>query len=166
MTVIAAKVGKKGIVMSCDSQMSRGWHTKSTGYQDKIIEGSDFMIGVSGSALLMPLLTMYAKNHPIGEGGIDRVTEWCLEFLDFCKKKTDSWNQNGQLILAHHSGLYAIEEWLPLKVSDFCATGSGYQYAEAAMYLGKTTSEAVDVAIHMAYGCGGDVVTKEIALAP
>lgn len=164
MTVIAAKVEENHIVMSCDSQVSRGWHKKSTGYPVKIIDGSDFIIGASGAAVLMPLLSAYSKNHQIGDGGADRIIEWCFEFLEFCKKKTDSWNQEGQLILAHGSGLFVIEQWLPLKIDDFCAVGSGFQYAEAAMYLGKTTEEAVDVAIHMDYGCGGDTVTKKIKL--
>lgn len=112
--------------------------------------------------MLIPLLVIYSKNHPVGEGGVTRLTEWRTEFLDFCKKRTGSWDQDGSLIIAHRTGSYAIEDWLPLEIDDFCATGSGYQHAEAAMYLGHDTEAVVDVAVNMAYGCGGDVVTKGI----
>lgn len=164
MTVIAAKIENKKIVISCDSRFTKGFHGRNSGYQDKIIEGQDFIIGISGSALLIPLLIMYSKNHPIGDGEIERITEWCFEFLEFSKKKTDSWDQEGQLIIGHKSGLFIIENWLPLKINDFCAVGSGYQHAEAAMYLNASTIEAVDVAINMAYGCGGNITTKKIDL--
>jgi ATP-dependent protease HslVU (ClpYQ) peptidase subunit len=164
MTVIAAKIEKNKIHISCDSQVSRGNHKKKTGFPGKIVTGSDFFVGVSGDALLVPLLTAYSKNHPIGGGGEERVIEWGFEFLDFCKKRTDSWEQEGELILCHHSGLFLIYDWLPLKIEDFCAVGAGFQHAEAAMCLGKSTHEAVDVAINLAFGCGGDITTENITL--
>jgi len=165
VTVIAARVNGQCIEMSADSQFTRcGGHKNNTGLTEKIIRGSDFVIGVSGEALLLTLVSMYAKNHPVGDGGVDRVTEWGLEFLEYCRKKTDSWDQHGSLLLAHKSGLYAVYDWIPLVVTDFWAIGSGLQYAETAMYLGHSTEEAVLVAIQMAYGCGGNVVTEQIEL--
>ena len=53
--------------------MSRGWHKKSTGYPEKLVRGVDFVAGISGDASVIVLLSMYAKNHPIGIGGTDRV---------------------------------------------------------------------------------------------
>ena len=43
------------------------------------------------------------------------------------------------------------------------AIGSGSEYAEAAMYLGKTAREAVAVAIALDSGCGNGV--DELVLA-
>jgi len=157
MTAIAAKVYPGRIVMACDSRMSRGYHGKDTGYPRKIIRGSDFLVGVSGSAIVVPLLAAYAKNHSIGEGGDIRIAEWCFEFLEFCKKYTGDWKQDATLLLAHKSGLYGIEDWLPLPVADWEAVGSGFMHAEAALYMGADPVEAVEVAIKMAYGCGGEV---------
>jgi len=164
MTVIAAKIIKNEISMSCDSQISRGWHKKSTGYPDKIITGDDFILGVSGSAMVLPLLMVYSKNHKIGVGDEDRIIEWGSEFLDYCKKKTGSWDQSCSMILAHNSGLFMIEDWLPLRIKDFCATGSGYKHAESALYLGESTESAVSVAIALADGCGGEIITKKVTL--
>lgn len=165
MTVIAARVESDRIVMACDSRVSRGWHGKNTGYPSKIIAGSDFAVGASGSAMVAPLLAAYAKDHGIGSGGDLRVTEWCFEFLEFCKKHTGEFKQDAHLLLAHKSGLYSIYEWLPVRVSDYCAIGSGFEHAEAAMYLGRSPEEACDVAINMAFGCGGDIKTHEVMLA-
>jgi hypothetical protein len=114
--------------------------------------------------MVLPLLTVYAKDHAIGSGGEARITEWLFEFLGFCKSKTEEWNQDADLLLAHGRGLFAVEDWLPLRVTDFAATGSGYQHAEAAMYLGHSPRDAVRTAIAMAYGCGGEIVEDVVAL--
>jgi ATP-dependent protease HslVU (ClpYQ) peptidase subunit len=163
VTVIAAKVYDDKIVMSCDSMATRGYHHRKSGFPEKIIEGQDFLAGVCGDASVMSLLMMFAKNHPIGEGGVARVVEWCAEFLEFAKNKTDSWGGDASLVLAHRTGLFIIDGWIPLAVKDWCAHGSGYQHAEAALYLGHDTEKAVDVAVNMAYGCGGNIVTKSIS---
>ena len=165
MTVIAAKIHEDSIKMSCDSMVSRGWHKKTSGYPEKIIEGRDFIVGMAGICTTKALLTMYSKNHPIGEGSIDRIVEWGTEFLDYVKKKTGNWDStDSTLLLAHVSGLYMIESWLPIEISDWCAIGSGYQHAEAALYLGHDTEKAVDVAVNLEYGCGGKIITKSLSL--
>jgi ATP-dependent protease HslVU (ClpYQ) peptidase subunit len=165
MTAIAAKVEAGKIVMACDSQYSRGWHGKKTGYPEKIVLGSDFAAGVSGNAAVIPMLAAYAKDHGIGSGGDLRIAEWCFEFLGFCKKHTGEWKQEAHLLIAHCSGLYTVHDWLPLQIKDYCAIGSGFEHAEAALYLGKSPAEAVGVAVNMAYGCGGDIVSHEILLS-
>jgi len=162
MTVLAAKIYNDRIQISCDSMVSRGWHKKTTGYPDKIIEGSDFIAGVCGDATAMSLLIMYSKNHPVGVGGLDRIVEWCSEFLEFVKKKTNNWGIDSSLILVHKSGLFMIEDWIPMQINDWCAHGSGYKHAEAALFLGHDTDKAVDVAINLAYGCGGKIITRSI----
>jgi 20S proteasome alpha/beta subunit len=42
------------------------------------------------------------------------------------------------------------------------AIGSGRDYAEAAMFLGKTAREAVEVACHFDNGCGNGIDTLEL----
>jgi ATP-dependent protease HslVU (ClpYQ) peptidase subunit len=110
------------------------------------------------------MLAAYAKDHSIGSGGELRIAEWCFEFLGFCKKHTGEWKQDASLLVAHHSGLYAVEDWMPIGVTDYCAIGSGFEHAEAAMYLGKTPAEAADVAINMSFGCGGKIVERTVDL--
>lgn len=51
----------------------------------------------------------------------------------------------------------------PLMVDDKTfAIGSGSEYAEAALYLGKTAREAVEVAIALNSGCGNGIDTLEL----
>lgn len=167
MTVIAAKIEKDKIVMSCDSLVTRGWHSKSTGYDDKIIVGPDFLIGIAGLARTSALMQVFSKNHPLASGSLERMVEWCYEFTEYCNKHVKKWDQNANnCILAHEKRLVILENWTPLEVTDYCAIGSGYQHAEAAMYLGCSTREAVDVAINMAYGCGGNIITRSIDYNP
>lgn len=51
---------------------------------------------------------------------------------------------------------------------DHIAIGSGREFARAAMYLGKTAREAVEVACALSTGCGNgiDTMTLEIATQP
>lgn len=162
MTVIAAKVYDDKIEMSCDSMVTRGYHSKSTGFPPKIIEGSDFIIGFAGDAKILPLLMLFSKNHPICEGNEGRILEWLSELLDFAKSKTSNYSYDCQLLIAHKSGLFMVHDWHPIRVEDFAAIGSGYQYAESALFLGNDTIKACDVAMNFAYGCGGKITTKTI----
>lgn len=52
----------------------------------------------------------------------------------------------------------------PLVIEDKTfAIGSGSEYADAAMYLGKSAREAVEVAIALDSGCGNGIDTLELA---
>ena len=164
MTVIAAKVYDDKIVMSCDSQISRGYNKRNNVMPSKVIKGTDFLVGLCGDATLITFLHMFSKNHPIGDGEEAAVIDWIVEFLEFIKKKTGNWHATGnnQLLIAHKSGLYVIVDWAPIKVKDWYAIGSGFEYAEAALYLGRDTKTAVDVANELCYGCGGNIETFEL----
>lgn len=167
MTVIAAKVFNDKIEMSCDSAGTRGWHSRNNFMPSKVIKGQDFLVGLCGSATLITFLHMFSKNHPIGDGEEAAVIDWIVEFLEFIKKKTGSWHNtknSDQLIIAHKSGLYTIENWAPIKVKDWHAIGSGFEYAESAFYLGHNTEKAVEVANNFCFGCGGDIETFELAI--
>ena len=62
--------------------------------------------------------------------------------------------QPDKTILKYERGPY------PFKIeSPFYATGSGRDYAMAAMHLGKNAREAVEVAIALDSGCGNGVDT-------
>lgn len=53
---------------------------------------------------------------------------------------------------------------LPIWIEDgFAAIGSGRDFALAAMYLGKTAREAVEIACHFETGCGNGVDVLEAA---
>lgn len=50
----------------------------------------------------------------------------------------------------------------PVRYEDhFCAIGSGREYAMAAMHLGKSAREAVEVAIALDAGCGNGIDVLE-----
>ena len=57
---------------------------------------------------------------------------------------------------------YYDENLIESKVSAPYAIGSGCQYAMAAMYLGKSAKEAVDVAKEFDESCGGKTVVYKI----
>lgn len=61
-------------------------------------------------------------------------------------------------ILVYASGPFPME-----MVAQQCAFGSGRDYAEAAMYLGKSAREAVEVACVFQTDCGLGVDVLEVA---
>lgn len=51
----------------------------------------------------------------------------------------------------------------PMVIEEICfAIGCGSEYADAALYLGKTAREAVEVAIALDSGCGNGIDTLEL----
>ena len=63
------------------------------------------------------------------------------------------------LVVVDKDGLVFYERTpYPIRCEDpFWACGSGRDYALAAMYLGKSAREAVDVACHFDTGCGNGI---------
>jgi len=161
MPVVAAKVYKNEIVMSCDSQLTSGEHQKSTGYQSNIIYGDNMIVAVVHNAVFGTLLRIVAETHTIETGSLVGVLEWCDHYRKFLDIRYQEYTKP-DILIGHSSGLYYAENFVPVLVSDYAAIGSGHIYAEVAMELDHNTQDAVLVATRMCDDCSGDVNTARI----
>lgn len=84
-----------------------------------------------------------------------RITEQFPE----SQRHKDDWQP---LIVIELNGALSLYERTPFPVryeSKCMAIGSGRKYAKAALHLGKTASEAVEVACALDIGCGNGIDT-------
>ncbi|HEX3156721.1 MAG TPA: hypothetical protein VHV32_18980 [Candidatus Angelobacter sp.] len=73
-----------------------------------------------------------------------------------CQKDKDLWSR---LIVVNKAGVWFYERQpLPVRVEDaYAAWGSGRDFALAALRLGKSAVEAVEIACHFDSGCGNGI---------
>lgn len=117
------------------------------------------------------LVRTVTKIHRVGDvlvGGsgdlafVAQMVEWVRggrkpEAYPADQRHKDDWQP---CIVIEADGTPAIYERTPhpIRYEDrFCAIGSGRDYAMAAMHLGKTAREAVEVACALDAGCGNGV---------
>ena len=78
------------------------------------------------------------------------------------QRDKDEWQT---LLVIEADGTISLYERTPHPVryeQQFVAIGSGREYARAAMYLGKSSVEAVQVACALDAGCGNGIDTLEL----
>jgi hypothetical protein len=79
-----------------------------------------------------------------------------------CQKDKDDW---ARLIVADQYGVKLYERYpVAIRIEDeFSAWGSGRDFAIAALYLGKTAREAVEVACALSIGCGNGITELNLS---
>lgn len=142
MTVVAWD----GVTLAADKQTSDvGLRLKTT----KAVRIGNLLVAGSGDA------------HRIRE-----MHEWVAggrKKEDLPSFQRDSGTSVNLMVIEAGRILHYGTSHLPLVIEDkFSAMGSGRDYALAAMYLGKTAKEAVEVAIHFETGCGNGVDVLEL----
>ena len=146
MTTIAAKVSKGLIEMASDSQLT-GSHIAQHTYR-KVFECNGALIGISGgAAACADFVEWYSK-------GAKRK-----KFPESCQDEDSGcW-----ALVARKTGC-AIYECSPVPVSTgkIAATGSGGDFAIAAMLAGADVSEAVKIAAKLDPFTGGRVTAKRL----
>jgi len=115
----------------------------------KIFRIRDSLVGIAGD----------------GAQGMDMV-EWyragCdVEKFPIAQRDKDQW---ATVVVVKPDGLWLYERTpVMMRIEDaIYATGSGRDYALAAMHLGKSAAEAVEIACLFDIGCGNGVDTLEL----
>ena len=82
-----------------------------------------------------------------------------------CQKDKDIWSR---LVVVNSLGAWFYERQpVVIRVEDpFMAWGAGRDFALAALYLGKTAAEAVEIACHFDSSCGNGVDVLELRDGP
>lgn len=161
MTTIVGVNHNDHIELVADSQISVGamrWGGIKN-RSGKIFEVNDMIVGGSGVLSEITLLHMFAKTHSIGEGGLDKVMEWMLEFSDWAKKKANIDSLTNTYLIGHRSGLYNVNEITPELIDTYEAIGSGWKYAYTALHLQHSAERAVEIACELD-NFSGDPITR------
>ena len=116
----------------------------------KIRRIGDLMVGGSGESSFIGAMVEWVKNGRVP--------------ADFPKSQADKDDWQPVLVIEADGtpSLYERTQY-PIRHEQRCiAIGSGREYAMAAMHLGKTAREAVEVAIELDCGCGNGIDTLEL----
>lgn len=107
----------------------------------------------------------------LGAAGNSNICEALRRWFEAGAKAEDfpDKDKTSHLLVIHPDGKTDFYDghWVPVTFeSKRVAIGSGRDYAEAAMYLGKNAVEAVNVAIHFDSSCGNGMDTLEFEVSP
>lgn len=135
-----------GKTLAADKRVSFGTSISTT---TKIHRINGMLVGCAGGAAQGASCIQWVRD------GMDRS-----QYPDAQKEDSCS------LLIIHPDGAIHYYSKTPDPLAIECKTfaiGSGSEYADAALYLGKTAIEAVEVAIALDSGCGNGIDTLELA---
>lgn len=135
-----------GVTLAADKRVSFGTEFSTT---TKIHRIDGMLVGAAGDAVLGCTCIQWVRD------GMDKSKYPDAQRADPCSL----------LVIQPDGSIHFYGRTPdPLIIEDRCFTmGSGGEYAHAAMYLGKTAREAVEVAIALDSACGNGI--DELRLA-
>lgn len=153
MSVVAAKVYEKEIIMAADSILVKGWSKRNSNFA-KIAEINDMIVGGTGSAQEMSMMWHYMQTHKPASATEKDVLTFIIEFSKWKGDMGGGSNLENAYLLAYKEHLFEIEYMFVHEILDYVAIGAGEDFASAALYLGHSPQEAVKVACDLScYVC-------------
>lgn len=142
-------VAYDGKTMAADTLATDPWGLKET-FRDKIWQNHYLLIGCAGDAgQIASWLRTLRTDQRMSALLADGYPPFVIDKNDPALLVVD---RLSGAIYRHASGCFLALD------RTFFAIGSGRDYALAAMHLGKTAREAVEVAMHFDNSTGGEVV--------
>ncbi len=164
MSVVAAKIYDKKIVIGADSQSTSYWHNKNL--TNKIYKvSSKFVIGGVGYTAHNQLMRLFCEtNKPASSRERDILHFFVSYHEDMLKRDKDYMPYNSWLIVFDGKCYQVTDDLMIGKITDFDAIGSGHEFAKSALYLGHTVKEAIKVACDLTVYCGEPIEIFEVAI--
>ncbi|MEZ4703154.1 MAG: hypothetical protein R2834_22695 [Rhodothermales bacterium] len=160
MSVVACRILESGgYEIASDSISVRGFtQTKSDNSKfSKLFEENGLVIGGVGSAKEIALMQLYCRTHKPSAADESAFLEFISEFVSWKKDKTNENGIDNVYLMGFNGKVFHIEGWLIEEITTYEAIGAGMSFALAALFLGKTPKEAVEVAIELSIYCEGPI---------
>ncbi len=157
MSVIVAKRRKKGgYVMAADSIQVRG-HTQSAPQNvTKLERVGDLDIGSAGWTEEHCLMVAYAQSHSPASAARRDVIEWLAGFRQWKHERSDSKEVKNSYLVGYRGEVFNLDGCYPIDAFD--AIGAGSDFALAALHLGRSPKQAVELAVELSVWCAGPVI--------
>lgn len=153
MSVVAAKVYKKEIIVAADSIIVKGWSKRNSNFA-KIAEINDMILGGCGSAQEISLMWHYMQTHKPASPSDKDILTFIVEFSQWKNNMGAGSIIENEYLFVYQGHLFEIENMFVHEVCDYIAIGAGEDFANAALYLGHSPLEAVKVACDLScYVC-------------
>lgn len=153
MSVVAAKVYNKEIVIAADSILIKGGSKRNANFS-KIAEINDMIVGGTGTAQEISMMWHYMQTHKPASATEKDVLTFIIEFSQWKSSMAAGSNIENTYLLIYNGHLFEIECMFVHEITDYIAVGAGADFATAALYLGHSPKEAVEVACNLScYVC-------------
>lgn len=164
MSVVALKVYEDKIVMGADSQSTSYWHNKDS--TNKIYRVTpEFVIGGVGYTSHNQMMSLFCETNKPASSRKRDILEFFVNFNDWMKKRTDDFRPyNSFLIIFQDKAFWVTSDLLVQEIKDYCAIGSGMEYAKAGLYLGKTVKQSIKIACDLTIYCGEPIEIYEVKI--
>ncbi|MGB5917386.1 MAG: hypothetical protein WBG63_21155 [Phormidesmis sp.] len=169
MTVIAARRTSDAIIFAADTLISDGFSkvTSSEIVYSKLIEQNGMVIGSTGDCFEGTMMELFSRNHKPSTTTRLGIMEFLVEFKEWVRKKEGGYSPGNGFLIAYDSKLFRVVQGLDVyEVSEFDAIGAGQDFAKAALHLGHTPREAVEVACKLSLYCSEPILEISVPLAP
>ena len=165
MTVIAATKTTDGIKFAADSiSVSGHLHIPDPAMgKGKLFQQNGMIVGGTGDSSENQLLQLFCRNHKPTASTAEAVIDFLVEFREFCQKKDSNFSSSNHFLIAFEGALFRTYTgtFEVFEVEEFSAVGAGADFAIAALALGHSAKEAVDLAIRLSVWCAAPVVEME-----
>ncbi|MEL6778115.1 MAG: hypothetical protein AAFO06_12745 [Cyanobacteria bacterium J06597_16] len=167
MTVIAARKTDAAIIFAADSLISDG-HVRSTDadiMHSKLFEQNGMIIGSTGYCHEGTLMELFSRNHkPLTPTRLG-VMDFLVEFREWVRQKESGYKPSNGFLIAFEGKLFCVCGGIEVyEVREFETVGIGKDFAKAALYLGHTPKEAVDVACKLSVYCSEPITELTMPL--
>lgn len=144
MSVIAVKIDSDKITVASDSIIIKD-DLKRTNFQ-KLHDFEHMIVGGCGSAEELSLFFEFAKRSKEKLTSVYAVQEFMDKFSNCKRAYTDDNKINNAYIIIYDKHVYEVDGMFVQEITDYTAIGEGEAYALAALHLGHSVEEAVQVA--------------------
>ncbi|MGB3297427.1 MAG: hypothetical protein WBA76_04095 [Phormidesmis sp.] len=167
MTVIAARKTSEAIIFAADTQITEGL-SKSSGtdiLHSKLFQQNGMIIGSTGDCYESTFMELFSRNHkPVDTNRLSMI-DFLVEFREWIRKKESGYTPGNGFLIAFEKKLFRVCAGLDVyEVSEFEAIGSGQDFAKAALHLGHTPREAVEVACKLSLFCSEPITEMTVSL--
>jgi ATP-dependent protease HslVU (ClpYQ) peptidase subunit len=155
MSVIACKIDNGKIYIAADSVLVRGY-TKSNGLgikHSKLFKQNGVIVGATGTLEESTLFQLYCVTRRPERPDCLSILMFISEFSDWKKTKTGSGIIENFNIVVFEGKAFLVEQWSIVEIDKFAATGAGEDFALAALHLGHSAKEAVEIACELSIMC-------------
>ncbi|HSA49387.1 MAG TPA: hypothetical protein VLH10_04645 [Yinghuangia sp.] len=161
MSVIAGKIVEERIVIAADSQVTLGHQARTEGTKLYKV-GEALVFGGSGNLRDVNLMRLFLDTHTPASSDERDVLEFYAEYTDWSKRKMSGFEADSSFLFGFDGKLFEVDSHFDVLYSDFTAIGSGWEYARAALHLGHSPTEAVQVACDLTIYCAPPVTEYSI----
>ncbi|MGD1867701.1 MAG: hypothetical protein ACFB0D_24385 [Phormidesmis sp.] len=165
MTVIAARKTPEAIIFAADTMISDGFTklTSSDIMHSKLFAQNDMIIGCTGDCYEGTLMELFSRNHKPMDSTRLGVIDFLVEFREWIRKKEGGYTPTNGFLIAFEHKLFHVYKGLDVyEVREFEAIGSGQDFAKAALHLGHTPREAVEVACKLSLYCSEPITEMSV----